>query len=321
MALKKYFQEPIVTEIRSKRFSKEINSDLADHILDLNNDEYLIIKSNLIPEEFYEEPRKFMKHGHVVQIPRYRTLENAIKIGKTPVQLREIAFNGIMNKVCSGYTFKPFIGTDKRTRKVSLTECLKGLKLYSYANKEGTSIDVKPYDDARKVESEGAEVIVEVPSRREKHDRHKFKFSSVPVSDNSFKWGVAYNVSTNHACESKTFKIKYGWADEKESSREFNFCAHEIAGYFAIIDYYLNKEKNLIPLQMSQFAIGTQLAVDYYNKLNKNCLIQTPDDKRPRRLIVREDEVLLWNLVKRLKHDKTFYSIKSRDGNARDYIW
>ena len=318
MALKKYFQEPTATEIRSKKFTKEINNNLADHILDLSDDEYLIIKDNLIPEEFYESPGKFMKHGHVVEVPRYRTLENAIKIGKTPVQLREIAFNGVINKACSGYTFKPFVGTDKRTRKVSLTECLKGLKLYSYANQEGsTFIDVKPYDDARKVENEGAEVIVGIPSRREKHDRYKFKFSSVPVSDNKLKFGIAYNISSNHACESKTFKIKYGWANEKESSKEFNFCAHEIAGYFAIIDYYLNKEKNLIPLQMSQFAIGTQLTVDYYNKLNKNCLIQTPDEKRPRRLIIREDEVLLWNLVKKLKHDKTFYAREKIKG----YNW
>ena len=70
MALKGYFQEPRVAEIRSKKFTKEINTNLVDHILDLNNDEYLIIKDNLIPEEFYEQPRKFMKHGQEIKLKR-----------------------------------------------------------------------------------------------------------------------------------------------------------------------------------------------------------------------------------------------------------
>lgn len=316
---KKYFQEPTVAEIRSKRFVKEVDINLVDYILNLRDDEYLVIKTNLIPEEFYEEPRKFMKHGNTVDIPRYRSLEEALEYKKTPVQLRQIPFDKLSKKrVYCGYTFKPFMGTDRRTRKVSLVECLKGTKLYMYAYRDDlTSIDVKPYDDAKRIKKEGAEIIVSVPSRTEKKSRYEFKFSSVPVEDGELKWGVAYNILTNHSCKSKTFNIKYGWVDQKESSREFNFCAHEVAGYFAIIDYYWNKEKNIIPLQMSQFAIATQLTVDYYNKLNKNCLIQTPDDKKPRRLIMREDEILLWNLVKRLKHDKTCYARKK----VKDYNW
>ena len=42
-----------------------------------------------------------------------------------------------------------------------------------------------------------------------------------------------------------------------------------------------------------------------------------PEDKRPRRLIIREDEVLLWNLVRKLKHDKTFYAREK----IKDYNW
>jgi hypothetical protein len=317
MKPKSYFQYPTVGEIKRYSSIKEVSTNLVEEILSLESEEALIIKRTLIPNN-HKSSKKFMKHATEVKTKRFSSLEEAIKTRKTPVQLREEAFNNLRSPIKSGYSFKPVVGTDKRTRKISLVECIEGTKIYCYANQKtekfSPSIDVHPYDDARRVEKEGTEIIVKVPSREKKSSRYEFKVSSVPVIDTRNKWGVAYRLLTDHDCQSKKFNIRYSQEWDKESSRLFNFCAHEIAAYLAIIDYYWTEKKNVIPLQMSQFAIPNQETVDYYNKLTKNCLIQE-DGEKARRLNQAEKEMLLWGLVKKLGHDNTFFA----NDKVRDY--
>ena len=101
-------------------------------------------------------------------------------------------------------------------------------------------------------------------------------------------------------------------------------CAHEIAAYLTLIDNEWEEYKNIIPLQMSPFAIPTHLTVDYYKRWNNNILIRdkslsSKDQlRKPNRA---ELEIALWTLVKKMKHDKTFFAKASRDGNLRDYNW
>ena len=97
--------------------------------------------------------RKFMKHGPEVRIKRLFTLDQAVGLGKTPVQLREIAFNEIKGHNYCGYTFLPIMAAsgekeselriDERKRKVSLVECLEGARIYAYAHQQGVGIKVK----------------------------------------------------------------------------------------------------------------------------------------------------------------------------------
>ena len=260
-----------------------------------------------------------MKHAAEVKTKRLKSLEDAVRLRRTPVQLREEAFDTLRSPIKNGYSFKPFISTDKRTRRVSLVECLEGTKLYCYANPDRVEsfvpeISVKPYDDSVRVDREGAEVIVKVPSRMKKAPRYEFKMGSITVADTRHKWGTAYNISTDHDCQSKRFNIQYNYDWDKESSRVFNFCAHEVAAYLAVIDYYWTEKKNVIPLQMSQFAIPSKETVDYYSKLCKYCLIQE-DGEKARKLNHAEKEILLWGLVKKLGHDKTFFA----KDKVRDY--
>ncbi len=323
MAKKKgFFREPLVTDIRKYISVKEIDENLIDEILNLGSDEAVVIKTRLIPGD-YENSRKFMKHGRDVKIARFMSLKDALEKKLTPVQLRDDAFNKIRNIAYCCYTIKPFIGTDIRTRRVSLEDAIDGTKIYSGSHQEGMGgpISVKKYGDAKRVEKDGAEFIVEVPSRTEGVSAYEIKFSSVPTVDNMYKWGIAYNIFTNHSCKHKTYDIRYRYMWDKESSRVFNFCAHEIAAYLAIIDYSLNVDKNMIPLQMSQFAIPTKETVDFYIKLVNNCLIKTEDDKRHRKLNRAEKEILLWGLVHKLGHDRTFYARESIDGLVKDYNW
>jgi len=328
MEPKVFFRQPTAAEIKKYATVREITDDLVDNILGLGKEEAVIIKLRLVPEEF-EDARKFLKHGRAVKLPEFASLEDAVKARKTPLQLREAVFNEVTAVPYCGYTFQPISNTgrteqkDQRTRKVHLVECLEGTKIYGYVHQEwkglfAPAIEITPYADAHRVEREGAEIIVKVPSRMKNSPRYQFKRLSAPIIDTKNKWVTALSGSTTHNCSSKLYNIRYRFMEDKESSNLFNFCAHEIAGDLEIMDWYWDKEKNIVPYQMNPFAIPTSQTIAYYNQLGQNCLIQTPDDKTARKLNRAEKEILLWGLVHKLKHDATFFP---RGEKLRDYKW
>jgi hypothetical protein len=315
---KTFFNERTKAEIKAKNPVQKKLSELEP------SSEYLILPSQKLVPINYESSRKFMKHGIEVKPRRYSTIEEAVVIGKTPVQLRERAFNEIQDYHFCGYSFMP-ISRDKRKRKVALIECLEGARLFAYSRQvPGTNIIIKPYDDSKKVRTEGAEIVCNVPSRTEGESRIQFKLMSVPIIDCPEKYLVSQNLGSDHSCGSKRFNIRYKYAEDKESSGIVNICAHEIAGYLEIIDFYLNQEKNVIPLQMSQFAIPTQFTVENYLNMCNNVLIEDKLIKSKdhlRKPNSAEKEIMLWGLVKRYGHDKTFYARNDRDGLVQKYDW
>ena len=90
---KTFFRQSTLSEIKKKDFV-EVTGLLE--ILNLKSNEYTIIKE-LVPRG-YESARKFVKHGPEVKSKRFYTLEQALKDGRTPVQLREDAFDGLLEK-------------------------------------------------------------------------------------------------------------------------------------------------------------------------------------------------------------------------------
>lgn len=312
---KQFFEEKTAAEIKRYDNVREVYDELIRNVEECRRDSGLIIKTDLIPEE-YESSRKFLKHGRDLKIPRTKSLTDAINKKLTPSQLRASSFDKVQPIPYSKYSFKPFIGSDKRIRNISLVEDLEGILLWGYTHQDiafKPQIIVTPYDKARRVEYDGAEIMVKVPSRTKGHPNYEIKFGSVPTVDSLRKWGIANSIVTNHSCKRKTFNIKY----TKETSRQFNFCAHEIAGYMGIMDHFINEERNIIPLQMNQFALPRQSTVNFYKKLENNCLIQTSKDKSPRKLNKAEKEIMLWGLVYKKGHDKTF-SIAG-EGKIKDY--
>jgi len=317
MTKKQFFRELTSAQVREK--------DLVEkHVEDLDSEEYVVLDSGLIVPRGYDSARKFMKHGPEVKPKRFYSLKQATQDARTPIQLREEAFDKIKNPNYCGYSFMP-VGKDKRKRKVSLVECLEGARIYGYVHQvPGTSIKVKPYADAKRVRQDGAEIIVEVPSRQERHPRIEFKLMSVPVIDSPEKHLISLGIGSDHSCGSKRFNIRYRYSDDKEGSEVVNICAHEIAGHLGVVDHYVNNEKNLVPLQMSQFAIPSQETVDYYLKLANNVLVRDNSLKSKsqlRKLNRAEKEIALWSLVRKLGHDRTFYSKARRDGNLVEYDW
>jgi len=317
---KQFFRENTKAEVKGKTFVNY--SELAELsvIASLEPDEYTIVQE-FVPRG-YESARKFMKHGPEVKPRRVYSLEQAVRMGKTPVQLREEAFDSILGTNYCGYSFVP-LGNDSRKRKVPLVECLEGARLFAYAHQSGVGIKVKPYADAKRVRIDGAEVVVEVPSRTQGERRMRFKLTSVPYVDSKEKYIVSLNIGSDHSCPSKRFNIRYRYTDDKESSGVVNMCAHEIGGYLELIQQAIG-DKNLIPLQMSQFAIPSQETVDYYLRLCNNVLVRDNglvSKDQLRKMNRAEKEIALWAFVKSLGHDRTFYAESSRDGNVRDYTW
>ena len=323
MTRKTFFKQESVAEIRKKELVLEGTGGNILDIAALDSEQYVVLQDNIIPRGF-ESGRKFMKHGPEVKPKRYYSLEQSVKEARTPVQLREEAFDSLDPdlRYC-GYTFMP-VGRDRRKRKVSLVECLEGARLFAYSNQvPGTEIRVKPYDDSKRVRIEGAEVIVSVPSRTEGERRQTFKLISIPVVDSPEKYTVSLNFGSDHSCGSKRFNIRYKYTDDKESSGIVNVCAHEIAGYLQLIEHYKD-QYNIVPLQMSQFAIPSQETVHLYQKLENNVLVKDTDIKSNlglRHPNMAEKEIILWELVKEIGHDRTFYSRASRDGNVAEYDW
>lgn len=306
---KEFFRQLKVSEIKCKEKS-EIG-DLAE-VAELNWNQYTIIPY-FIPE-IYKNSRKFMKHASEVKLKRVYSIEELTKYRKikTPVQMRAEAFDKIKGHFFSGYSFMPVAGKDKRKRKVSLVECLEGARIFAYSHQKKIPIKIKIYDKAERVKSEGADAVVEVPSRTEKEKRIQFKMVCIPLMDYPYKYAVSFSINSDHSCPSKRFgEIRYRYFHEKESSRIINLCAHEIAAYFKLIEKELNEKKNIVPLQMSQFAIPTQKTVDCYLKWENNTLIYDKNLKtksKIRKPNSAEKEIGLWALVEKFGHDATFYS-------------
>ncbi len=320
---KAFFREATKTEVKRKKFVslKELGGvkNLTE-LIDSNN--YTVIPCHM--PRGYDSPEKFMKHATEVKPMRTYSLAHALTIGKTPVQLREEAFNKLNHPFYCCYSIKPF-GVDSRTRKIPLTECVEGARIKAFSHQvKGEEIEVRPYDEAKAIWKEGVEILVHVPSRTEEKEKYEILLSSVPIIDCREKYALSLKFDSDHVCKSKRFKIRYRYEDEKIKSKVVNICAHEIAGYLEVIDFFWNEKKNDIPLQMSQFAIPTQDTVDFYLTLERNVLIydsslKTKDKlRKPNRA---DKEIELWNRVRELKHDRTFFARKNRDGNVRDYNW
>lgn len=322
---KTFFQRPTASQILKYDFVREISENLVYNVLELKPREAVIIKRDLYEVNRWESAEKFMKHGTEIKIKRYTSLDEALEERKTPVQLRKEVFDKVSRKAFCSYSIKPFIGSDLRKRRFFLHDCVEGARIYGYSNREikgcpNIKIE-KVYDCANRVAKEGAEIQVSVPSRTNGASSYKIGFMSVPIIDNNYKWGIANNLLTNHSCKEKYYYIKFPFINSSESAREFRFCAHEIAGYLKIIEYFWNDKKNIIPWQMSQIAIPSQLTANYYMNALNNCLIQTSKDKKLRRLNRAELGIMLGGLIYKLKYDATFFYNPIRDGALRNYKW
>lgn len=319
---KPFFQEPTKAEIKKLELISA-DSDLIERVF--NQEPGIIIEIKLIPNE-YENARKFLKHGPDIKIPRIHSLEDgSIPV---PVRLREETFNKTPCRAFAKYSTKPFIGTDLRTRNIFLDQCLEAERIttnsYHAFPKQSDDvclIDVHPYDIAKRVAKEGATIPVRVLSRRKNVPAYEFNLISVPVINNENKFAIVNSLaSQGYGAKAKQYSFGYNYLEDKESSNYFNWYAHEIAAYWKIAELYWSRDKNIIPLEMNPFAMPTQFTVNFYKNLISRVLIrdesmETKDNLR--KLNKAEINIMLWGLVHKYGHDKTFFATEK----LRDYDW
>jgi hypothetical protein len=309
---KRFFIEPSAKEIKELKLSV-IKEDLIDSIEALDTYYGVIIDKDVIP---LKGSRNYMKHGNTVGLQTFDTLEDFLKTDLTLWQLRRDSFNGVKNRCYVGYTYQSiFSEKNKQFRRVSLVECLEGAKLYAYLHQECEGfiplIDIVPYADESKAEKKGAYVHVTIPSREKGNRRYTIMFESVPLIDTEDKRKTAMQLSSTHACKYKEFFIGYS-----DCFKRLDFCCHDIAAYFALIENYA-KEGNIIPFQECPFAVPTQKAIDFYRKLGTRVLIKD-SDRGIRKLTNVEKEVLLFGQVYKKGHDALYFPLQ---GKVKDYDW
>lgn len=341
---KQIFQRSGVREITRDRRGVQASDSLVSALINLNPEiQYLEITRDLIPERFFHErkdmkddpltrtqaSRKFMKHGDEIYFPSFKSIDEAVSALKDkrnfPVGLRKERFDNARRGAYCSYSFTPIIGNDKRKRKVPLNEVLEGAKLFAYASHR-SPIRVKPYDGAQRVETDGASIDVEAPSRTPKKSRYSFKVTGIPVVDNDKKYVIANMIISTHQCGDTQHRTRYNYKTEKENSEVFNWDAHDIAAMYSIIEHFWNEGKNAVPLSMMQIPIPSQKMAELYEKLLYDTVVLTKEnplqeEREQYPLNNAEMEIMLHGIVQILGHDETLFSKTNRDGNLRDYRW
>ncbi len=328
MPKKEYFRVPTVAKIIRGYEPVDSRGNYVDEVLSLRDNQVLVIENSIIPSGF-KTPRKFLKHGNFVELRTPRDLEESVESSMYPWILRKNAFDSIDSMYNAGYSFKPFgeHQDDKRTRRVRLVECLEAERILAYGHQTGFDIEVeKVYGKASRIPKDGARIRVSVPSRTIKHDRYEFYLDSVVLDSNDpNKFAIANGISSTLSMPAKEHNWRHNYYKDKEDSRTFNLFAHEIAAYYKVMFQQAKKRKpNISPLEMSPFPIPTKLTRDFYKKLISMVVVDDPSLKsrqKLRRLNKAEQEILLWDLVRKFEYVVTMYSTRKEDGRLQEADW
>jgi hypothetical protein len=333
---KRFFKLPTKAEIKERVQDRVHPNDpgLVDRLLNLAEDETLILESPMIPVNWRTNAgRYFLKNPeNDVKASWDHHVRSIITRRAIPLDFRRAMFERERKgafRPRSGYSFvplRPWFTTDDRVRRVSLIECLEGARMSAYVEQEimVPPIEIKEYLNAQKVLTEGAVIPMRVPSRSKGFSRYEFQFESVVVNQRRSpqewrKYGIGWRVKTEgHNCQRKRWWINYKGGT---SSREFVYCAHEIAGYREFSRRQWSKNKN--PMVMSQFVQPTDLLIKLYKRGLDSVLVfdeQLSSKDKLRPMSKADLEILGWRLNYQEGHDKVAYREK-KDGPLEQVDW
>ena len=234
-----------------------------------------------------------------------------------------------------GYSVQPSWG-DRLLRVFPFAWQDEGVRLFGYGETYG-GIKIESYDDAKRVKSEGANVVVEVPSRTKKQLHYKIKLLHVPIIRNEKNLATILTLKPSIILDEETqepsrdiphrvYNIKYTYESDRKGSDVITFYPHDVAAYLAIVKEQ-NSKHNLTPMEMNPFALPSKHRAEFYNKLNNNVVIFDPTlDKRSnkeqlRKLHLDEKCILLGRGIAKFGHDDFAYWEPTRDGKLKDYSW
>lgn len=321
MSIKSFFKERTVEEITGLKVKKAYsNKDLIQRIEELNKDESIEIRTFIIPSRFRinnagsEASKKCYKHGSLIALPQYQTLEETLSSHFIPLNFREQAFSKLQEKKQQeidyvGFSWRPVFGRNRTKRVIPFVNILEGVRIFSYAEnhskykqknkftedvEEKLGIKVEAYPDAKRVVKEGASVVVEVPSRTAKKPKYKFVLLHVPFIPSNPQDKKNYNLATILSLEPallreeetgelivgrtehQNYDIQYRFEQSREQSSVIRFSPQDITGYLGIIKKQLAEEHNPTALNFNPFALPSKHQADFYNKLCNSVLVYDP---------------------------------------------
>ena len=346
MVKKAFFKERTPVQIaRLNTQNAYRQGRLVSRIRGLDDDQGIIVRAQIIPGRFYsgtrtgeEATRKAYKHGDLIKLSQPKTQGAAFESNEIPLAIRARDFSKLQEKReeeinVIGYSWRPVQGRDRRMRKVVFSDAFEGAMRFAYADLFG-GVQVKSYSDAKRVAKEGADVVCRVPSKQKKKPRYVIKLKHVPVEGSTERRAVTWSLSAeggqwdereeSQEPMSGVMNMRYTYEDDKEGSDIFTFTPHQIAACLGVINYH-NKEHNWTPFEMSQFAIPSKMAADFYRKLCNNVAVFDPtvvsNKQKLRKLHRAEKSILIARLIGDQGHDATVYWDPGRDGKLRNYDW
>ncbi|MDO8460348.1 MAG: hypothetical protein Q7S74_04520 [Nanoarchaeota archaeon] len=348
MTKKSFFREKTLTELRDLRV-RQANTErnLVDRIASLDVDsESIELRLRLIPGYFFinadnsaEASRKCLKHGEYLTLSHPKTQSDCNNSREIPLKIRSRDFEKLKELKEEqidyvGYSVRPTWG-DRTRRVVPFTFLPEGVKLFTYAENKAGGIKVSSYDDAKRVQKEGANIVVEVPSRTVGQQRYRFRLNHVPVLRGAenlasvllLKPSTIHDEATKEPLRGRTphdtFYMRYTWATDQEGSDVITYYPHDIASYLAIIKEEWTKNKNLTPMEMNPFALPSQHQATFYAKLD-NIIVYDPtlsSKHKLRKPHLAEKSILLARAIGKYGHDDFCFWDWERDGALKNYDW
>ena len=347
MVKKAFFQERTARQIQSLNPKRVYNQrGLVERIDDLSPEETLEIRTRITPGRFFQGKKtgeeasgKAYKHGDFLRLSHPKTQKECYECSEIPLATRARDFSqlqemreGEINFI--GYSTQTTFG-DRIKRVFPFVWMPEGARVFAYAEQMPEGIEVKTYGDAKRVRREGADVVVTVPSRREKLGRYRFRLLHVPIirgRENlatvlQLKPALIVDEETGEPESQRTphdlYNIRYTGETDPEASKVITFYPQDVAAYLAITKDQ-RKKHNWTPLEMNPFALPSKHQAQFYRKLCNNIVIYDPslDSKdKLRKLHLDEKCIFLARGIKKFGHDDFCFWDRDRDGKLKDYDW
>jgi hypothetical protein len=212
----------------------------------------------------------------------------------------------------------------RQHKKVHLVDCVQGAKIFAFSrlnkhdySRRVTMLEYNSNEPRADVRHMGGDFLFEVPSTTEDF-KHDVMLYSVPLQRGREKFARAPDIGAEQSSRAVTKRVTKRYA-----GREVYFGKHAIAAYIELAKLEYEKG-NIVPMQMCQFALPTQMTVDFYNKLTHRVMMQEKyvdeagkERTKKRPLNKAEREILLWRLVKKYGPRKTFFATEK----LQNYRW
>lgn len=341
MTKKTFFQDRTIPEMRKLDLAEANPQEagLVERILSLTPETALVFTNTVLHPSFVARfgnwsvaAKKWFKQNKYIPLSQPISQHGAHDSRRNPPQIvsetldKRFANTSENHIFDVGYSFRPVQGLDRKVRRVPFVWLAEASRLFAYTEQNGTKIQVTPYVEARKVETEGGVIICDAPSRRKKKERYELKLNSVPIHQNREKRAIIWSINAEYNSgkpDHEFWNIRYTPQDSIEDSNVVTLYPHAIASYLATIKHCA-QEGNLIPAQMNPFGLLSQEAVDFYKKLNNQVIVNDPTLRNgkggARPLNITEKSILLARCIGTLKSENAFNN-PSRDGKIADYSW